>query len=317
MYPLFFYLSSSLHDCSDSEGEAREFLISFLAEPNSYVSYFCPRRTISHSLQIACFGVAAINLALLVLWALESPTQYAPIIASSLSVVATLLVLVTSQAEHVRSHRPSTLLCVYLTVSISSDAIICRTLWLLPDAYTLASVSSGMLVVEVTVFIMELQGKRNHLIGIWRNLGPEATAGIVSRGLFWWLNELMIRGFKATLSMSSLHHLDSELQASLALDKTLEFQLKNERKNRHKHRLLLLVIRCHKTALLLAVIPRLCLMGFTFAQPFLINRVITFVEGDKGNDPRSFAYGLMGATALVYLGLAVSHQSINLMLYNC
>lgn len=257
------------------------------------------------------------HLALLTLWALKTPTQRTPIVASSFSVVVTLLLLVTSQAEHVRSHRPSTLLCIYLVLSIVFDAIICRTLWLLPDAYTLASVSTGTLVVEVTVLIMELQGKRNHLLGIWQNLGPEATAGIISRGLFWWLNELMIRGFRATLSMSSLHHLDSEMQAKSALERVRKYPYTREPQDRGKYFLLLLVIRSHKTAFLLAVFPRLCLIGFTFAQPFLINRVITYVEGDKGTDPRSYAYGLMGATALVYLGLAVGHSSIESKPHEC
>lgn len=256
---------------------------------------------------MTCFVFAAMHLTLLTLWALKTPIQRAPIVASSFSVVVTLLVLVTSQAEHVRSHKPSTLICIYLVPSIVIDAVICRTLWLLPSTHILASVSTGTLAVEVAMLIMEMQDKRNHLLGKWRGLGPEATSGIISRGLFWWLNELMIRGFQATLSMSSLHQLDPELQAKTALSKAHAFQKKASFPNRHKYRLLLLVIGCHKTALLLAVVPRLCLMGFTFAQPFLINRVITYVEGDKGPDPRNYAYGLMGATALVYLGLAVGH----------
>ncbi|KAI1866048.1 uncharacterized protein JN550_008026 [Neoarthrinium moseri] len=265
-------------------------------------------RALGRAKLIICFVFAAMHLTVLALWANRTPTRGAPIAASSLSVLVTLFMALASQAEHVRSHRPSTLICVYLMLSIGFDATICRTLWLLPDARVLASVSTGTLAAEVAVLAVELQDKRNHLIGAWKNLGPEATAGIVSRALFWWLNELMIRGFQATLSMASLHQLDEELQAKAALDKTRDFQQRPTFRDRHKYRLLVLVLGCHKTALLLAVIPRLCLMGFTFAQPFLINRVIKYVEGDKGPDPRSYAYGLMGATALAYLGLAFSRS---------
>lgn len=51
--------------------------------------------------------------------------------------------------------------------------------------------------------------------------------------------------------------------------------------------------------------PRLCLTGFTFAQPFLVNRVITYLENGGPRD-KNIGYGLMGAYALTYTGLAVS-----------
>jgi len=53
------------------------------------------------------------------------------------------------------------------------------------------------------------------------------------------------------------------------------------------------------------VLPRLCFTGFSFAQPFLINRVIHFV-GEPDNDGRTGVMGgLIGATALKYIGIAV------------
>lgn len=58
--------------------------------------------------------------------------------------------------------------------------------------------------------------------------------------------------------------------------------------------------------MLTAVVPRLCLIGFNYSQPFLINRIIDFV-GETGNNASSAnsGYGLIGATALIYIGIAV------------
>lgn len=49
------------------------------------------------------------------------------------------------------------------------------------------------------------------------------------------------------------------------------------------------------------------MIGFKFAQPFLINRVIDYIQEKGGNDARKdVGYALVGATGLVYFGLAVS-----------
>jgi hypothetical protein len=51
--------------------------------------------------------------------------------------------------------------------------------------------------------------------------------------------------------------------------------------------------------------PRLCLLGFTFAQPFLINQTVIFVSQSVEEATQNTGYGLIGAFALVYIGLAV------------
>ena len=50
-------------------------------------------------------------------------------------------------------------------------------------------------------------------------------------------------------------------------------------------------------------IPRLCLIGFTFAQPLLLLRTTTAIEED--DLPDTTKDGLIGATALIYFGIAV------------
>src|SRR5262245_58279470 len=70
---------------------------------------------------------------------------------------------------------------------------------------------------------------------------------------------------------------------------------------------------------LVVVPPRLALIGFKFAQPFLIKRIIEIVGSPTSSDlDRDISRSLVAATALVYSGIAVStclytHLTIRLL----
>jgi ATP-binding cassette subfamily C (CFTR/MRP) protein 1 len=53
------------------------------------------------------------------------------------------------------------------------------------------------------------------------------------------------------------------------------------------------------------VVPRLCLIAFTFAQPFLITKVLDLLYKPNNDAGQFEGYLLILATALVYLGIAV------------
>lgn len=61
----------------------------------------------------------------------------------------------------------------------------------------------------------------------------------------------------------------------------------------------------YKWSILAASLPRLAYTGFTFSQPFLINRVLSFISISHENRSANVAYGLIGAYAIVYIGAAV------------
>lgn len=54
------------------------------------------------------------------------------------------------------------------------------------------------------------------------------------------------------------------------------------------------------------IFPRLCQIAFTYAQPFMIMRIIDLLEQEDNERTRNEGYGLIGATVLIYLGIAVS-----------
>jgi ATP-binding cassette subfamily C (CFTR/MRP) protein 1 len=60
-----------------------------------------------------------------------------------------------------------------------------------------------------------------------------------------------------------------------------------------------------------AICPRICLIGFTFAQPFLINRLIEIVSEEMTEESKRDGYGMIGAAVVIYVGMAVSSLAIN------
>ncbi len=59
------------------------------------------------------------------------------------------------------------------------------------------------------------------------------------------------------------------------------------------------------------LIPRLSFVGFTIGQPFLLQRTVEAVS--RGNIDINTAGGLIGASALIYIGIAVSLMPVELL----
>ncbi|WQF84421.1 Putative AAA+ ATPase domain, ABC transporter type 1, transmembrane domain-containing protein [Colletotrichum destructivum] len=266
------------------------------------------RKVLRHPLNAAkiaaCLVFGGLQVALLTLWTKAPLSNQTSIAASVLGVLDAFALGVLSYTEHTRTIRPSSTICLYLVFSLLFDAVQCRTLWLLPGLHDLSVAFTAMLSVKFVMFLLEIKGKRRFLMTAFQSLSPEATSGIVSRGFFWWLNGLLGMGFKATLSPSTLYVVDDELRSDRLLQRISGYW--DEKSGGKERSLWFSLCKKTKTAFFLTAIPRLALIGFKCSQPFLINRVIRYVDGDRGFDPKSFGYGLIAATGLVYLGNALS-----------
>lgn len=84
-----------------------------------------------------------------------------------------------------------------------------------------------------------------------------------------------------------------------------------------KHSLIKSTFAALKWPILAPALPRLCLIGFDYAQPFLINRTVDFVGEPITPQNKNIGYGLIGAAAITYIGRAVRNkilpQSIHLL----
>lgn len=65
-------------------------------------------------------------------------------------------------------------------------------------------------------------------------------------------------------------------------------------------------ICCLWRSMLRAIPARLCLIAFTFCQPFLITATLSTLQDGISESTKSKSYGLIGAAGLIYVGIAVS-----------
>jgi len=75
-------------------------------------------------------------------------------------------------------------------------------------------------------------------------------------------------------------------------------------KHRTTHALLFASFKHYKWAVLAGIFPRLAQIGFFFAQPYIVGAFTTFVSAEDSS--LNEGYGLIGAFAFVYVGIAVS-----------
>ncbi|KAL7934474.1 P-loop containing nucleoside triphosphate hydrolase protein [Trichoderma chlorosporum] len=220
--------------------------------------------------------------------------------ADILSSTATLAAFLLSRASHGRSLRPSTVLDLYLSLSSLLNIARTRTLWLLAAGSPVPILMTVNLSLTLFALLLESIEERKRL----SSGSPEEFNGVWARISFSWLMPLLKSGYDKVLSQDDLPNLDTRLQSRLLRRQLITTWSKYDTKARHS--LLKASFRTHLSTLPSAMIPRLCVTAFTFAQPFLVETTIKFV-GDENADP-NHGKGLIGAWALVYLGIALSRS---------
>jgi ATP-binding cassette subfamily C (CFTR/MRP) protein 1 len=73
------------------------------------------------------------------------------------------------------------------------------------------------------------------------------------------------------------------------------------------------ILRATHPAFLYGIFPRICLIGFRYAQPFLLSRAVNFSNNPE--EPDSTGWGLTAAFSLVFLGIAISSGGYYHMTY--
>jgi ATP-binding cassette, subfamily C (CFTR/MRP), member 1 len=251
-------------------------------------------------------ALVALNLTILILWAITpAAATQASIPAACLDFAAAVALFILSSYEHTRSVAPSTLIAIYLTITLPLDIARVRTLILLEHSYptrSIAVVSATSVVTKLGILLFEAASKRHALLDKYQHLPPEATSGPYSRVLLWWINPLLWRGFKSFFEIDDLYAIDDSL-SSASLGVKFQKRWRVDRKS-HKYSLLNATFSVLKWSIIASGAPRVPLIGLTFAQPFLIRRTIGFVS-NRNDQPGNVGWGLVGAYAAVYIGLAL------------
>jgi ATP-binding cassette, subfamily C (CFTR/MRP), member 1 len=258
-----------------------------------------------------------LQLTVLLLWAVDSPlgTQ-ASIPAATLDFVAACTLCVLSSYEHTRSIAPSVIIDAYLFFSLLFDAARLRTLFLIDnvEVRSIAVVGALSVAIKVGVLVSEASSKRAYLLQRYHHLSPEVTSGTYSKAVFWWLNDLLRAGYSSLLGVSDLYEIDERL-SSAVVRRRFEVAWAATDKTR-KHALLLTTAYILRWQLLLSATPRLILVGFKYAQPFLLIRTISYVS-NRNDQPTNVGWALIGAYAIIYVGMALCTASFEYLLNRC
>ncbi|KAK8041682.1 hypothetical protein PG993_006205 [Apiospora rasikravindrae] len=225
----------------------------------------------------------------------------ASIPAAAVDFVAALGLVLLIFLEHTRSQRSSLLTGLYLSLTLLLRAARARTLWFLYGGGFLASTSIAALVVQLLLLAIDSYTRLTHAPSSKPSrTSPEESSGFLGRSLLSWILSLLLRGYRGSLDLSNLGPIDTSL-ASAALTRNFSRFISG-----HENARVFLVssFRAVGWYSFSPVIPRLCLSGFTFAQPFLTSAVIDYLNESSSSD--FSGRGLIGAAALIYTGMAVS-----------
>ncbi|KAM0467781.1 hypothetical protein ACHAP7_011585 [Fusarium lateritium] len=248
-----------------------------------------------------------LELSLVILVAIGTFNATGMFIASSvLKLVSALVMILLSLIDHRKSLRPSVLLNSYLFLTLLLDVAQARTLfltWTVKPELAYSSIFTATIAVKLGILLLEAQRKSKWVIWNEKEHSPEETSGIFSLGVFFWLNKIFLEGYHKVLKVEDLFPLDTSLRGN-ALHGKFSKNMDYSKLRESKFGLVKVLVRTLKVPLLLPVLPRLALLGFTFCQPLFIERLLDHLSKPKIDD--NISYGLICASILIYTGIAIS-----------
>ncbi|KAH8896245.1 ABC transporter [Thozetella sp. PMI_491] len=227
--------------------------------------------------------------------------------AVTLTFAAGLFMFALSFLEHARSLRTSALLNIYLLLTLLFDIVQARTLWLATSQHhaTFARLFTASIAVKLVVIFFEAQSKVGGKYWEETERSPEETSGIYSLSVYYWLKGLFLRGYSSVLCLDDLYALDSALSAEKTASKLME-KLNERTQNGAKPSLPLALFHAFSWPYLLPAIPQLAYVAFQYSQSFFLQTLITHLNQLDEESSNNRGYGLIGACALIYLGLTLS-----------
>ncbi|GKT51184.1 ABC transporter fum19 [Colletotrichum spaethianum] len=251
---------------------------------------------------------ATLQLALLILQTTSNGSRIDgfAVGASVLGFLAALLMIGLSYAEHSKAPRPSMLLTGYIFFQILFDVAQTRTSWLMARTFStqlFARLFTASLAVKIVILFVEAQRKAKWIAWTADEHSPEETSGLFSLGVYFWLNRLFLYGYRNVLTIKDLYALDQGMIAE-TMQVTLAQELDKGTYHGKKHGLARALAKALAVPLLLPVAPRIALIGFNYSQPFFIQTLLEYLQNPDA--PKNVGYGLIGASVLIYTGIAIS-----------
>ncbi|PHH65591.1 hypothetical protein CDD81_2026 [Ophiocordyceps australis] len=286
------------------------FLVAALARQRIRQDTKTEKSTENRIRSICKLGTAScliiLRLTLIVLWAASATSRTrASVPAAALSLASAMAYLLLSWREHERSVRPSFEIEMYLFFSILFNLARTRTLWLLLDQTAIPAIMTAAMALQAMGIVFESWEKRRVLRKPFSNWAAESLSGTFNRSLFFWLNPILLLGSRKILTLSDLPRLDVKLEAD-KLQADFNEAWEKVPDKAQSGALLSTWLSAHSRMILAGALPKLCLIAFLFTQPLLVERAMSFASTPDQPVFNNVGYGLIGAYALVYTGIAVS-----------
>lgn len=259
--------------------------------------------------KLACAGLLiAVQVANLTLWSASSlehvDAKFGRVSAILLLVGAVCIGIIT-YAGHVFFLQSTTFLGLFLTITIPLDIVTVLTYHHRIGLEHIARLYISVPVLKLALLLLEEVSKRSLVRkeAVRASLGNESVAGFWNKSLLIWLNPLLLFGFRHKITKNYLPPLDPQMASEYLY---LQFS-HNWEKRVDKTSMFAFAACCLATIPLpfaYVLLPRSLMIGFSFSQPFLLQDVVDEISAQ---DPSvDIQRGLMIATGIVYIGLAVS-----------
>ncbi|KAE8374857.1 P-loop containing nucleoside triphosphate hydrolase protein [Aspergillus bertholletiae] len=254
--------------------------------------------------KLSLLGILFVLQVLFVAFRLRTPAirTDASLAAGVLNVVATVAAACASFLEDQRSIRPSDLLVIYLTMAAICAIAPLRSLWSISPTNACTGLWTALFVTTIACLGMESMHKTGLLRLKSYHPTEEQICGFWARSLFVWLLSFFHVGYSHILTIDDIPEVDQDLQGQTTGNKLQ----KAWERSRGKHRLLLATFAAYRFSCLSAIVPRLALSAFTFAQPFLITATVKYIDSPSSPESQKYGQALVGAYVLVYIGYAIS-----------
>lgn len=233
-------------------------------------------------------------------------TSRASTAAAALSLISAVALCCLSHLEHLRSITPSPVINTYMLLSLPMDVARVRTAWIRGGSLPLAIVYTVSVAMKLVSLLAEAIEKRGILLPRYQAISPESASGVYSKGVFYWLNSLLWKGFGSILAVDDLYPLDADLKSNDIQRELARGWARKKDKDR-KNAFLWSTMWALRRPLAKAVFPRLYVTFFQYMQPFFITAVIKFLQEPVSSQSTATGWTLTAAYGLDFLGLAVAN----------
>lgn len=262
------------------------------------------------SLQVASATLIAVEVISLVLRTLSTEfCASASMPATTPELVAALAIGTIVYMEHRHAIRTSSLLTVYLFLGLLIDTTKSRSFFLRPGSGTLGALAVVSGCLRLALLILEGKSGRDLQIsiGVRDSPEPESTSSFLNRLLFLFLAPMVAASFSQELQSDHLTKLGLDF-SSHRLHQLLKKHWKPLSRETSRGSLMFACLKAWQYQILQIFILRLVSSGFSFAQPFLIQRIIEIVnpqmrEVEVRESDRSL---LVLSTFIVFAGATLS-----------